>query len=564
MRHLPTYEEHLILNEENRLAAYYREHPDKVQKFGDMALPARSDEFGEWLERTYERQNPVKEKANEYREELKKWLESNGMAEQMRSIKTFGGRSDTYNVLWDYLIDSYSYRFETFEIYKLPWEKAKSDKAFKYVDQPALAWLAKNWDTIRDRLYRLRRLEYETKNWVQNRIAKEARMRGLTARDYDAAIGWIQRYTSSSRKQLPKEIWPALKSLTVDVNELPEYVYRGIFVDGAKVKDREKFLKKWKVGSMPGSSQGKATSWSSSKDVAAQFMVAQDFIKNEKEGFHVLFRWKVDPQYVIADLRNINGTFWNQQELIVDPAAKDYTIEAIFAPEPDKKHGESSADRFMDQNSSHNGGAWGMSRDEMMLRLFDNWDIDVPRNLKYEWKTMKDWTVGEVEDRCRTKIAGYTSWKNYSDQRKILFSLLVGLKGLSFRYRHVWPVSMSDPKTVDIEFFWNIESYGSDPIRDRMVKEIGPLNLPYSARIGGLCMFQMIQNDALNFKYAMTLPRDLVWDKKSVPKDDAQKEYMAKVTEWFDKNYTWIHSSTKAELEKDFNSRNKTAKLAVY
>ena len=82
---------------------------------------------------------------------------------------------------------------------------------------------------------------------------------GLSLSDVKLAMTIVTEWTSMSRKKLDPSNWSLLNKISVAPNLLPKYVYRGIFYDGAKIKDQKKFIEAWKPGSKPGASQGKAT-----------------------------------------------------------------------------------------------------------------------------------------------------------------------------------------------------------------------------------------------------------------------------------------------------------------
>jgi hypothetical protein len=238
---------------------------------------------------------------------------------------------------------------------------------------------------------------------VQNRFMKM----GLSVRDVEVAMTHVQNWTSMSRKKLPPEVWPLLQKISVDSSMLPTTIYRGIFIDGSKIKDEAKFLKQWYPGSKPGKSQGKATSWSVDRGTAADFMTVQDFIKNEEKGYYVLLKWTVDPKYVIADLRNlpVDHTFWNQQEIIVDPAATDYEVDTIIPGSA----GSNSHREFTDTIKSGQG-SYGITKANFALNFLNTPYETLSPHERMHFKRAAKMTVKEfMQEYPRASIVGWSS-----------------------------------------------------------------------------------------------------------------------------------------------------------
>jgi hypothetical protein len=274
-------------------------------------------------------------------------------------------------------------------------------RLYKDSGEEARALLDKWWDGLVGFAKKRETVKKEARNWARKKFHKESLKLGITDSAYKDALGVLGNYTSSSKKRLPKEVWDALRAITVKESALPAYVWRGIFYDGAKIKDREAFLKKWAPGSKPNVSQAKATSWSASRGTAIQFMTSQDFIKDFAGGYHVLLKWKVDPKLVIADLRNMPDLpFWNQQELIVSPEARDYEVDTIIPAEPGKKWDEQEYEKMARKDAVPGGGGWGMRQDEFMGRYyFQTAKADIKPGLKEMLRDSRGMTVAEAKDK---------------------------------------------------------------------------------------------------------------------------------------------------------------------
>jgi len=221
-----------------------------------------------------------------------------------------------------------------------------------------------------------------TKNIEYKRFEKAMYKLGLNPNSVRAALDWVKYYTAGSYRKIDPEAFDALQQITVDASRLPKYIYRGFFFDGAKIKDREKFIQKWKEGSMPKSGLRKATSWSGDKGTAVSFMTDQDRVKNADEGFHVLLKWKVRPESLIADLRNLPADygFWNQHEFIVHPDVKDYVVDKLIPFErADTSGGIAAYDKlpFTKFSRSVKGGVGGFGQskgDTLTSFLFNPYD----------------------------------------------------------------------------------------------------------------------------------------------------------------------------------------------
>lgn len=213
-----------------------------------------------------------------------------------------------------------------------------------------------------------------------------------------------------SRKKLDPQVWPLLQKISVDSSLLPQYIYRGIFYDGAKIKDEAKWLTKWFPGAKPGVSQGKATSWSIDRETAANFMTDQDFIKDRKNGYYMLLKWKVDPKYVIADLRNlpVDYTFWNQQEIIVSNEATDYEIDTMIPA----AEGEDGFRNFV-KSLKGGQGAWGQSKTDLSVNFITIPYQKLSINDRILFKQISKMTVKEFKALYpNNRITDEPSWQD--------------------------------------------------------------------------------------------------------------------------------------------------------
>jgi len=244
----------------------------------------------------------------------------------------------------------------------------------------------------------------------RKRYVKAMYKLGLDPNDVEAAMSWVGYYTGGSYRKLPKEIFETLQQLSVDPSRLPKYIYRGLFYDGAKIKDQEKFLSKWKEGSMPKEALRKATSFSGDKGTAINFMVNQDKVKDAKSGYHILLKWKVRPEAVVADLRNlpVDTRFWNQHEFIVHPDVKDYVVDKLIPYKDSTDYASYSDTPYVKFQDATKGGfgAYGLDKPDtlktFLLSPYDKYST----NEKIAYKQLYNMTVQEVQQE-------YTMFRNY-------------------------------------------------------------------------------------------------------------------------------------------------------
>ena len=308
------------------------------------------------------------------------------------------------------------------------------------------------------------------------RIKKSQAKTGMKYSDSQLALTALSNFTSMSRGTLPKETWPIIRDLTVNPSTLPKTVYRGIFYDGAKIKDREKFLKKWAPGKKPGLKPRRAQSWSTSMAVASQFMVDQDFVKDAKNGFHVMLKYEItDPSVVIADLRNFKeGRFWNQQEIIISPDATDYEVVTVIPYEDDyamgKKRNETEVQKYMGGLSKPAASPSGIDYEKMVFYHFLNVNLlDISPGEKEKWRTLSKKTTREVKEELGIKNGIFI--EELEDQLdRVYFPLYVALLHPNRELSGGWSFGVESVKnrsSVKVNLTIDVDGYRkSDEVKD--------------------------------------------------------------------------------------------------
>jgi len=413
MINLNTYEQWL-LNESNKAVEYFRAHPEELSKFSNGIQPHHKQNYkvDQEMSNFSDPEWPAKEKIyRASRMKLSKiggdviafevgqarwtytnmligqgpegysggWYDSEYFRKAIMESKTFEDfleEVDTKKRFWKYPFEDYNKKVEAneeplFNIYR--WMKSE----YKEI-QDFCKWL-----TVA--LSGVQRLGHK-------RAEKEFMKLGLSINDVQVAMSYVKEWTSMSRKKLDPSVWDLLNKISVDEKNLPQYAYRGIFYDGAKIKDPIKWKEKWYPGSQPGVSQGKATSWTIDRQTAMTFMTDQDFIKDADGGYYMLLKWKVDPKLVIADLRNVpvDHTFWNQQELIVSPEAKDYEIDSMVPG----SEGYEGLKKF--QNEKPGGqGAYGQTKADFALSFMSSPYETLSPGTRIEFKQISKMTLSE-------------------------------------------------------------------------------------------------------------------------------------------------------------------------
>lgn len=410
MKNLLSYDRFILL-EKSRTVEFFRQHPEMLSSYS-KGIDAHSK--AEWdpkrvgaIDRSVEDERKTKV-FSQLKKKIERFDGSSDMIDpndkkSWSIAEILSGVKDGFSNWWD-------------------WDyMKKSIMAAKDVDDFAKNNTAKirswkfpheNYNTSRDisqygKFFKFMRTHYSDiqklmkwtdtaltgiKGSAQAGFEKDIMKLGLSMKDLEVAMSYVENWTSMSRKKLDPAVWPLLQKISVDPSALPKVIYRGIFVDGAKIKDEAKFLKLWSPGSKPGASQGKATSWSVDRGTAAEFMTDQDFIKDRDKGYYVLLRWTVDPSKVIADLRNlpVDHKFWNQQELIVDPAARDYEVDTIIPGS-----GGYEAHREFTNTIKGGQGAFGKSKTEFAMDFLSTPYETLSPNQRMEFKRIVKMTVAE-------------------------------------------------------------------------------------------------------------------------------------------------------------------------
>jgi hypothetical protein len=167
-------------------------------------------------------------------------------------------------------------------------------------------------------------------------------------------------------------------------------------------------------------------------------MVDQDFIKDNQNGFYVLLKWKVDPKYVIADLRNlpVDHAFWNQQEIIVSPEARDYEVDTIIPG----KSGYEGLQEF--QRTIKGGqGAWGQSREDFAQNFLATPYETLSPYDRLEFKQIAKMTVGEFRKAYpKSNVTDLPEWQ------KVPFPIW------SYRSRHMSNVIVDSVSGNTVKF----------------------------------------------------------------------------------------------------------------
>jgi hypothetical protein len=414
MRNLPTYDQFLLL-EKSRTVQFFRDNPELLSNYA-QGIEAHSK--AEWdpkrvgsIDRQKEDLQEAKAKA-QFRKKLERLDEVTELVDPTNQkswtiLDILSGTREGYSNWWDWdrfkraILDAKSidqflkdntaknrmWRFP-FEDYSTSKDITQYGKFFKL--------LKNNFDFIQKTMKWIDTALAGIKGSAEKGFERDLMKIGLSMNDLKVAMSHVENWTSMSRKKLDPAVWPLLQKISVDPAALPKVIYRGLFFDGAKIKDEAKFLKSWYPGSKPGASQGKATSWSVDKGTAAEFMTDQDFVKNREKGYYILLRWTVDPAKVIADLRNlpVDHKFWNQQEIIVSPDARDYEVDTII---PGSEG--SDAHREFIETIKSGQGAWGRSKTEFAMNFMNTPYETLSPNQRMEFKAITKMTVGEFESK---------------------------------------------------------------------------------------------------------------------------------------------------------------------
>jgi hypothetical protein len=440
--------------EANKVGQYYTDNPDKAMSTG-INPPASKKDDG------YDRSNNslASEIAQFERKLYEKWAPVFG--DQVDKIFQPSGRGLDYSV--DSLLRSNS-PFERFV-----------DRAELELDSKGEAKLRSLYPQFVKDVRTLQKKRSINQKIPAYTAKKNAAGRGLSTKDYDSAMAWAERYTAASARTIPKEIWPALQKLTVNPKELPDVVYRGLFFDGAKIKDLEKWQKKWYPGSTPGLKPTKASSWSTSIGLATQFMTSQDMVKDQENGFAILLKYEINsPDVVVADFRNLPGnTFWNQQEILLSPEAKSYEVVAVI-PYQEYSAADNKLNAFQKKYSAPNASPAGSSKSELLVNQFFKINqMQISPNIKEQWRSFSKATVAQVKRVI--PVNNYIA--EYEDKllpvKFPLYCLLAGNSKYGAKY---WSMEINDAvniNTVSVTITSAVGGYGMSNQSNIVKKLVG-------------------------------------------------------------------------------------------
>ena len=397
------------LLEKNKTVDFFRKNPDKLKAFRNIPSANAEWEF-DWESRSDRGDARRKLDFDVYYSAIAKLDPSNKFAQNLQSSLRHSSL-DTF--FW------YANRLQTYDEFR---KNADTDYSFRtraddvnWADWADHEFMAKHYNAIRKIAKSFIDRKEGLKDIDNRRFAKDMMKLGLEPRSVRAAMAWVEYYTAGSYRKLPKDVFDTLQQMSVDASRLPKYIYRGFFFDGAKIKDREKFLTKWREGSMPRAGLNKATSWSGDKGTAVAFMDAQDRVKDSKTGFHVLLKWKVNADDVIADLRNMPGDFrfWNQHEFIVSPDVKDYVVDKIIPYQSPVDQPYETLDLVQFQRAVK-GGWGGMGKrkgDTLSNFLFSPYD-KFGTNEKIAYKQLLKMSVKDVKSKLNVSLGYNTEYSN--------------------------------------------------------------------------------------------------------------------------------------------------------
>lgn len=437
--------EEKILTEKNALQKYFEKNPEKIKKFG-----FNSQGGSDW-----------KELANSiFRNENNldaKYLEVLGSLESkypncFKDIYLYNyGRFDLL-IKGEVSLEEFKIQFKS--LYERNSEEY--DQYYeKFVKDPLLK--------------RSQILKTKSRNYCEDKFRKLAKQYGFDPNDLVVAFNEIFRVQSMSFQRLKTEYWGVIKALTVDPNNLPKVIYRGFFMDGAKIKDPQKFLSQWSEGSYPNIKLGKPTSWSTSKATASSFMTDQSNIKDLENGYHILIKLTNPTEdELIGDFRNFEfSRFWNQQELMINPEVKRYQVEKLIRYKPYEKGKDSDYANFNKQNRKPGSGSFGSSKKDMLINVFDYFDLDIDPNVKINYKFIKDSTLGELlKSKVVTGIDFYDP--EYGNKVKsLVYPLYSFFKNFDvFQKRNVLKVKNSESIKVELAINFDGYFFQDEPYRD--------------------------------------------------------------------------------------------------
>ena len=424
------------------------------------------------------------------------------------------------------------------------------------IDKEQYATLRENWKEILSKTKAYVKEKEYLSNQNEIKAKKIARKKRINWSDFQNTLAWINHFRSASYRKIPSDIWNALQYLTVDPSNLPKTIYRGLFYDGAKIKDKEKFLKKWSKGSKPNVSLRKASSWTTNIEVAKSFMTDQDNVKDSENGYHVMLKYDVkSAEDLIADFRNWEWmTFWNQQEILLNPSVKDYEVMEIF-PKGEWVYKHSSDDydnadkseyqNFYDTGSKKEFASYSGHdiKSVMQYGVMDIMLSKLPEDEKFKIAELRDKTIAELP----FKIYGM-----YADDKRLnmLIVLYQFIESSSFRWSEDSFISR-DTARVNYE-------YSAKHLVEDIKKLTGKEVSEYSCKI---------KVEDIIIKSVSRKPLQYVFDidfsnvKLKFSAYDLDEDENKKVTKHIQKQKKKIINDIKDESSKRMKERRKTTKV---
>lgn len=248
-------------------------------------------------------------------------------------------------------------------------------------------------------------------------LTKFAKERGVSYNFLFKSLQEIFRYRSMSGQKLSKEALEAIKILTV--KNSPGKIYRGWFLDGDKIS-KIKNIENLKEGDTFTFNFGKATSWSTVRDIAASFTYAQDMVKNKEDGYAMVISYEPSVDEVVADFRDIKLSditkFYNQQEIMLDTGKKTFKIESI------EKNGHIAQSKVNGNGGTSSGSYNDMVKNIVTSEKMKKVDDDSIMKLAEEMSKM---TVGEVYKKYPNNIASNFYPDYIEDNKNINYRLFL-------------------------------------------------------------------------------------------------------------------------------------------
>lgn len=455
--------------------------------------------------------------------------------------------------------------------------KDKEDKDLDVISDIIMI-LNKYWNEIRKVTKEYLKIKEGMRTWAMDKFKKDAEEHGFTVESFKAALSWIHYYTRKSRREIPEDAKRALKALTVVESTLPKVVYRGLFLDGAKIKNKEEFLKTLESGETPKEliKRG-ASSWSASKETAIHFMNDQDFIKDQVNGFHILLEWEVDPKYVIADLRNLKkyNDFWNQQEIIANPPRKDYKVIKYIKYHKGYENGkrvETPYEKFRRENTFKIGsGEMSIDVKKLILDIFNLYRLDIPEDEKIRWKEYTYMTIPEIEKVERFSLRPIWKIKNDVENNNILpIVSFIRCINIEMFDPYVYPIRSINKESAEVKFSISNGDFLSDFYdklgKENLIKlEKNSRLIPRGAMFNGNGKIKILQNNILKFQFEIELPKEYKWDIYGeydiVKVKYDQKEILNKIEKDINDNIFIINDMIEDTIFNDIEKKYRNVKI---